>query len=204
MKFIVSPSSRPARVFVMLLIMLSCAVGLVYAEGSAKYVGAEKCKNCHSSAKKGDQYGVWKKMKHALAYESLATDKAKESGKAKGVTDPQNDAKCLKCHVTAYSEPADKKDAKFDPKQGIQCESCHGPGGNHVKARLAAAASEEGGDAFGGGEAARIKLPAGEINASPDAKVCQGCHNTESPNYKEFKFEDFKKLTAHPDPRKKP
>jgi hypothetical protein len=188
----------------LVLLLALGAVSLVFAQGSAKYVGADKCKNCHSSAKKGDQYGKWKQAKHATAYATLATDKAKESGKAKGVTDPQNDPKCLKCHVTAYSEAAGMKDDKFDPKLGVQCESCHGPGGNHVKARLAAAANEEGGDVFGGGgEEAPVKVPAGEINPKPDAKVCTTCHNPESPNYKEFKYDEFVKKIAHPDPRKK-
>ncbi|HUT53670.1 MAG TPA: cytochrome c family protein [bacterium] len=192
------------KMAVLALLLAAGAVSVVFAQASGnKYVGAEKCKNCHSSAAKGDQYGNWKKEKHAVAVETLSTDKAKEAGKAKGVADPATDPKCLKCHVTAYSEPAGMKDPKFDPKQGVQCESCHGPGGNHVKARLMAAANEEEGDVFGGGGDDKPKqIPAGEINAKPDAKVCTTCHNSESPSYKEFKYDEFVKKIAHPDPRK--
>jgi hypothetical protein len=189
-----------AKFTVLVLLLAAGAVSVVFAQASGnKYMGVEKCKNCHSSAAKGDQYGIWKKTKHAEAIPTLSSDQAKEFGKARGVDDPATDPKCLKCHVTAYSEPAEVKDAKFDPKLGVQCEACHGPGGNHVKARLAAAANEEGGDVFGG-EPKPVKIPAGEIVAKPDAKVCTTCHNTESPSYKPFNYDEFVKKIAHPDP----
>lgn len=198
-----------AGVLLMAALLAVGMVGLVFAaSGDAKYVGVNKCKNCHASKDKGDQYGKWLEEKHSKAFDSLASDKAKELGKAKGIDDPQKSDKCIKCHVTAFGVDASKLDSKFDNK-AVQCEACHGPGEKHVKARLAAAAEEDtGDDLFGLGEeeggAERKAIPEGEINSSPDAKICQGCHNDESPTFKDFNFEEKKKEIEHKDPRPKP
>jgi len=160
---------------------------------TAAYVGAERCKNCHSAPSKGDQYGKWAKEDHAKAFAKLAADAALKLGKEKGVAEPQKDKACATCHVTAYDEPAESKGKKFDPTQGVQCESCHGPGNKHVKARLEA--EEEAGDKL-------VKIPAGEIVAIPTAETCKKCHNEKSPSYKPFDYKKYLKDIAHPDPRK--
>jgi hypothetical protein len=180
-------------------------VSVVFAGANdAKYVGVEKCKNCHEAKNKGNQYGKWNEMKHSKAYETLASDEAKEIGQKQGIADPQKSDKCLKCHVTAFDKPADSKDKKFDSNLGVQCEQCHGPGGKHVKARLAEAAEEEGDDLFGDVEDDELKeLPPGEISAKVEEASCKECHNKESPTFEEFNFEERKKEMAHPDPRKK-
>ena len=177
--------------------------GVVYGQAkTAKYVGVNKCKMCHSSAAGGNQYGKWTEEKHSKAFDNLASAKAKETGSKQGIADPQTSDKCLKCHTTAFGVSKDMLDPKFDPKLGVQCESCHGPGENHVKARMAAAASG-GGDVFGPGKDQGVTIPAGEINGKPDAKVCLGCHNKESPNFTGFDFDKMSKQIAHPDPRLK-
>ena len=75
--------------------------GLAAVAKKNEFVGADKCKNCHSDAAKGDPYGVWSKSKHAQAYAVLAGDEAKKVGKEKGVAEPQKSADCSVCHVTA-------------------------------------------------------------------------------------------------------
>ena len=191
-----------------MLLALSMTVGtvaVVYAQGAdSNYMGVEKCKNCHEAAAKGNQYAKWQQMKHSKAYDNLGTDQAKELGKKAGVDDPQKSDKCLKCHVTAFTEPAGRKDEKFDNTKGVQCESCHGPGGFHVKSRLAEA-SQDSGDVFDTKEQPYKELPAGEIIGQPDEATCKKCHNPESPTYKEFNFNEVIKSAEfqHPDPRKK-
>ncbi len=161
-----------------------------------KFIGAEKCKNCHEAKSKGSQYSTWKAMKHAKAFETLGSEEAKKTAKEKGVDDPTTSEKCLKCHQTAFGEPAERIAAGFDPKAGIQCESCHGPGGNHLKARMAAADEDED-----SGELATI--PDTEIIKVPKEDTCKKCHNEESPNYKPFCFKFFEEKVRHFDPRKK-
>lgn len=171
------------------------------ASAENRYIGAAKCKNCHQSKESGDQYGVWQKEKHAKAYEELASDKAKAYGKERGVDEPQKSDKCLKCHVTAFGEPKEKLHRSFDPKLGVQCETCHGPGENHLKARMAAAAAEEG-KADAKKEAAYSKIPDDEIEKNPTMKTCLKCHNEESPGFKPFCFHKFVGEIRHLNPQK--
>src|SRR5690349_12825888 len=131
-------------------------VGIVVAQGAQEpkpaapavnhYIGAEKCKSCHQADAAGNQYSKWHGTEHAKAYERLASVEAKEAGKKRGVEDPQKSEKCLKCHVTAFGVPAESIKKGFEIKGGVQCESCHGPGEAHMKARFAAAAADEGTD----------------------------------------------------------
>jgi hypothetical protein len=182
------------------LLVLGIATVVLAQANTNKYMGANKCKSCHSSEKIGNQYGKWASSKHSQAFTNLAGAKAKELGTKAGVADPQTGDKCVKCHVTAFGVAKDLLDAKFDSKLGVQCEGCHGPGGKHMKARMAAAAAE--GDAFGGGAQPPAPIPADEIKGRPDAKVCAGCHNKESPSYVGFDFDKTKKEIAHPIPKK--
>jgi hypothetical protein len=168
---------------------------IALADEENQFVGSDKCKNCHSGAKKGDQHGSWLKHKHAKAYATLATPEAKKLGETKGVAEPQKDKACLACHVTAFNVPDAQKNKKFDMTQGVQCETCHGPGGKHVKARLAAEEEED--------DSKVVTIGKDEIIHVPNEELCLKCHNADSPNYKEFKFAERLKEVAHPDPRRK-
>jgi Cytochrome c554 and c-prime len=174
-----SPSSEPAQ-----------------AKKINHYIGSAKCKNCHNVAENGAQFDHWSKSKHAEAWKTLAGDAAKKLGAEKGIADPQKDEKCFKCHVTGFGLEADQFDKKFDKTAGVQCESCHGPGEAHMKARLAAAATEENPD-----PKVRKTLPEGEIQLKSDVKLCQTCHNAESPSFKAFCFHERLEKIAHYDPR---
>lgn len=168
------------------------------APAKNRYIGAAKCKNCHSAKESGDQYGVWMKEKHPNAYQALASDKAKEYAKARGIEgDPQKSDKCLKCHVTAFAAPKDELHKSFDPTLGVQCETCHGPGENHLKARMAAAA-----EAPEGAEPKYTAVPADEIIANPPMKTCLQCHNEESPSFKPFCFHKRVEDIRHLNPLK--
>jgi hypothetical protein len=165
-----------------------------------RYIGAAKCKNCHQAKESGDQYGVWLQEKHPKAFETLASDKAKAYAKERGIADPQKSEKCLKCHVTAYGEPKENLHRSFDPKLGVQCETCHGPGEKHLKARMAAAAEEEQ-----EGEkkpAAYTAIPDDEVVKSPPMKTCLQCHNDESPGFKPFCFHKAAADIRHVNPQK--
>jgi len=148
-----------------------------------QYVGADKCKSCHNAAGSGDQYGLWLKSRHHF---KPARDKTKATPKN------QTDPACLICHGTG-SIPAAMKDSAFDDTLGIQCESCHGPGGNHVKARMAAK-----NDAT---DNTLVELPAGEIIHEPPMETCtQQCHKGKFDSYKDY-IGKLKKI-AMLDPRR--
>jgi hypothetical protein len=159
-----------------------------------KYIGADKCKNCHSSDESGNQYHKWETGPHAKAYATLASDEAKAAGKEKGVDDPQTADQCLKCHVTAFGVADDMIKKGFNKEEGVQCESCHGPGEAHMKARFMAASQGDAGDG-------PQTVGPGEIKR-PDAATCTTCHNDESPSYKGFCYKHFWEKIEHWDPRK--
>jgi hypothetical protein len=173
------------------------AAGQDKAAAPNRYIGAEKCKNCHQTEASGNQYGHWQKAGHSKAFEVLASDAAKAFAKERGIEDAQASEKCLKCHVTAFGAAPEAIKKGFDPKHGVQCESCHGPGEKHLKARFAAAAAI-GADDSG----ARQELPAGEIISKVEMKTCLTCHNEESPTYKPFCFKERWAKIGHFDPRK--
>ena len=172
-------------------VIVACVAFVVTGVANAAdhmFVGATKCATCHKTAAQGEQYVKWQASKHAKAFATLATAEAKEVGKKLGVADPQKDAKCLKCHVTGYGAAAALHGPKYDPAEGVGCESCHGAGGDYIKK-----ATMEG-------------LTAGTITAAsvglvmPDQKTCEGCHNDQSPSFKGFDFEKMVAKIAHPLP----
>ena len=178
-------------------IVVAVGFGLALAAADAvakepQYVGVKKCKTCHSKDLIGNQYGAWKKMKHAKAFEALKEEKALEIAKKKGLTVPPSEApECLKCHVTAYGEPAAKFAGKpLDPKNGVQCESCHGPGSLYKKKKTMADHAKS--------------VAAGMWEPGKDEKICTRCHNDESPTWdpaKGFDYEKAKEEIAHPIPK---
>ncbi len=148
-----------------------------------KFVGATSCKTCHKSKKKGNQWAQWAQTKHAQAYQTLATPAARKAAAARGVEgDPQQAPECLRCHVTGYDAPADRRGRKYSVEDGVGCESCHGAGGNYKKKEI-------------------MKDKAAAIAAGlvvPDEKLCRGCHNQDSPTFQPFDYDKKVKEVLHP------
>lgn len=184
-----------------LVVAVLCATPTAEASQGAKkvnrYIGAQKCKTCHASKDTGNQHEALSQMKHAKAFATLAGDEAKKLAKEKGIEDPQKADACVKCHVTAFGVPEAEIAKGFDKTIGVQCESCHGPGDLHVKARMAAAANEDP-------DAPKVYkgLPAGEIVVNPEMSVCTSCHNKESPSYKPFCHCKMKLEIRHLNPKR--
>jgi len=147
-----------------------------------QYVGAAKCKSCHKKELMGNQHAKWMKGPHAKAYETLKGDKAAEVAKEKGIATPPYETKeCLGCHTTAYGLPAAAfKKKPLKAQDGVQCESCHGPGSNYRKKSIM---SDE-----------KKSIANGLV--LPTEEVCTACHNDESPTWDPavgFDFEEAKK-----------
>lgn len=112
------------------------------------FLGAKKCRKCHIK-----EYKTWSDTKHAKAFEAL-TEKYHEDGE------------CLKCHTTAMNEGGFKSMEETPDLLGIQCEQCHGAGGDHVPlmTKLKKEKKEKAG------------YPKDKkITATPTG--CTGCHN---------------------------
>jgi hypothetical protein len=159
------------------LILALAAVVLVGATVSSaqnKYVGAKKCAMCHDKMAKGNAYAVWEKSPHAKAFETLKSKEAEEIAKKKGLKKSAAESpECLKCHV-----PGGGAVAGVTNTEGVTCEGCHGPASAylnlHSKKENLAKAKE-----------------AGLVVSADNGKMCEKCHNSESPTFKGF---DFKKM----------
>ena len=144
------------------------------AKAGLKYVGSQVCGECHSVTSKNHEYGEWRYSKHAQAYAILSTDEAKRLAAEQGITEPQKSETCLNCHTTGAGASPDGFSETFDPAQGVQCESCHGPGSDHVSEMLQH-------DSLA---AVKTQLPPG------DKTICQGCH-TENIHGNRFEFAKY-------------
>ena len=132
----------------------------------AAYVGSDACQGCHAS-----EHARWKAHPHAHALATL-------EGKGKAA-----DAACLGCHTTGYAKggfPEAGKAAEHAALAGVGCESCHGPGGDHVPAN----ASKRG----------TIVSLADKCDSCVILQVCGSCHDPD--NDPGFEYEVKQKIEA--------
>jgi hypothetical protein len=106
---------------------------------SSPYVGWQACGECHPG-----QMRQWQQTRHADAYRTLAARKQ------------QFNLDCLSCHVTGYEKAAPEILVPPANLQAVGCESCHGPGRQHINAP-----SQE------------------QMIRKPSAEICLRCHTPE-------------------------
>jgi predicted CXXCH cytochrome family protein len=112
---------------------------------------------------------------HAEIYESWA--KTKHARTIDRLSAEERGQSCVVCHSTGGTGRIER-DGKF-VNQNVQCEACHGAAAAHV-----ADSSNRVG-----------------LTKSPQAKVCEGCHNAKSPSFKGFVFQGMSRL-SHSMPKK--
>lgn len=85
----------------------------------AAYAGSEACRSCHPA-----EFETWAANPHARAVETLVAE------------GQEGNAECLACHTSAPGSPGSfPAGAEITDQPGLApvgCESCHGPGGDHV------------------------------------------------------------------------
>ncbi len=152
------------------------------------HIGTMKCRMCHNSKAKGEQFTKWTQSPHSQAYRTLGGDQAKEVAAARGIVDPQAASECLSCHVTGHGAPAVKLTDKYKIEDGVGCESCHGAGGDYWK--MATMKNRE------------MSIAVGLV--IPNEATCTPCHNDLSPTFKGFDYAAASARIAHPNPRSVP
>ncbi len=139
------------------------------------YVGVEKCRTCHEKELMGDQVGVWFEGPHRRAHETLLGQESASIAKRLELEGPAHESDaCLRCHLTAFGVSPLRIANLLAPDDGVQCESCHGPGRDYRKKKIM---SER--------EKAEKK---GLWDAGHDASICLGCHNPESPTFDPLRY----------------
>ena len=80
------------------------------------YASAAACQRCHEQ-----EYLQWSATRHAFAYETLLKKER------------YFDARCVSCHTTGFGYRTGFQIGDSDSTlKGVQCETCHGPGKQHV------------------------------------------------------------------------
>jgi hypothetical protein len=173
-----------------LSVILGLAVSAAVAQAEAAapqhaYIGVAGCRMCHTTAKQGNQVGIWKGTKHATAYETLKTPEALKMGTDRGLKKaPVESPECLRCHATAWdlsdAQKADFVKPAFKVEDGVQCETCHGAGNDYKSLSVM--------------KDHALSLKAGLMMG--DEKLCITCHNDQSPAWKPDRFttKDGKKV----------
>jgi hypothetical protein len=151
------------------------------------YMGIKKCSMCHKGEAKGAIFEKWQTTAHAKAFVNLISPAALETYKKKMGKDgsPQTDPACLKCHITGFGITDTTIAAALVKEDGVTCEACHGPGADYGKMNIM-----------------KDKAAALTNGLTVDPKAgCVKCHNAESPNFKEFKLDEFWAKIAHARPK---
>ncbi|MBZ5648153.1 MAG: cytochrome c family protein [Acidobacteriia bacterium] len=161
-------------------------VGSLPLFAQAQYIGSGRCRPCHLQEAKS-----WQQTKMASGFDLLKAGVAAEVKKSKKLDpnkDYTHDAECLVCHTTGYGKPGGFESIEKTPAlAGVQCEACHGAGGNYAKPNVMS---------FQNKEFKRAEVVAAGL-VLPDAKACQGCHNSKSEFYKPFDFESRQAKGVH-------
>jgi hypothetical protein len=157
-----------------------------------QYVGVARCKSCHTRIDRTGPYDIWRSSRHAQAYRTLGTDRARELAALAEVEEhPQRAPECLECHVTGYGRDSSYFLASFREADGIQCEACHGPGSLYWTPDVMSLRMY-----IDDPEAQRqIAFAAGLI--IPDEQTCITCHNERSPGFKGFDFKTYYEKIRH-------
>lgn len=178
-------------VTLVMAIALTSVVSLA-GEPTHDYVGVQVCAMCHRTPKNGEQFQKWQASKHSQAYKTLLTPAAQKIAEAKGIKGSPADAKeCLQCHETAYDAPASQLGPRFNKEDGVQCETCHGPGKDYMKMNIMK--NEK--------EAVANGLTLLSVKDGSAEKFCVTCHNKKSPTFKGFDFKKMWAQIAHPVPQ---
>jgi len=126
--------------------------------GQSPYTGADACRDCHQTT-----YDKWLETPHSRAFARL-----EEVGKS---FDPD----CIACHTVGFERPGGYIDSRLTMHLiDVQCESCHGPGREHVEAK--------------GTE----PTPHADW---PREKICQQCHT--QPHSPQFDMNSYWPRIAH-------
>jgi hypothetical protein len=152
------------------LVAMLLAAAPSSAERKHDYVGVEKCRTCHEKELMGNQVATWSAGPHRGAFETLASPASVAIAAKLGIAEPPSVSEaCLRCHQTAQGVSPVRIAHPLETSDGVQCESCHGPGRDYRKKKIMSERKK-----------AEKK---GLWDAGADAAICTTCHNEESPTF---------------------
>ncbi|MCC7478667.1 cytochrome c family protein [bacterium] len=140
------------------------------------YTGSAACKDCHPA-----EYAKWESSGHSHAFSTLVRH------------DAASTMDCLECHVVGLLEPGGFLPASAQPAlAAVGCESCHGPGGEHIGLAQRIDPSELSPVAIESGKLPRMDKKA---IARGDLANCVYCHDDF--NSPDFRLEEYWPQVQH-------
>lgn len=144
------------------------------AEELGRFVGSRECESCHEPS-----YEVWKDTGHSDAWKTLVELEIPR------IHDPE----CISCHVVGWHpteyfpyESGFLSEEETPDLVDVGCESCHGPGENHVKAEMGSDEQLQ--------EKLRKAMTVTKEQAQHDkAHWCLNCHDLD--NSPDFDFDEY-------------
>jgi len=136
----------------------------------AEYTGSKACEFCHE-----EEYATWSQQAHAASVAKLEEPSETE------------DPECLRCHTTAFGKPggfpSGGRPGEHPDLAVVGCESCHGPGSEHVE-------SEET-------QIGNIIALGDKCESCVILQICGSCHDEANDPGFEFELEDKLELQRH-------
>jgi hypothetical protein len=151
-----------------------------------KYVGLKGC-SCHDKT----QTVLWQIGPHSEAYSTLLNLESKDITEQRGdEVSPEDNMYCLKCHSTRAVVDEEEPDLYWT--DGVQCESCHGPGGWYSSPKVMSKAK------YDRQREVQHKLAVESGLTEQDETVCRNCHSGECPADKgEWNYKKALKVIDH-------
>jgi len=167
----------------MLKVVLGAVVAATACAQDAElplFVGKAACVRCHAGGGIAAPCPQASIAAHARAFEALSRPSARDIAALNGVFAPPREVRlCLECHSTGADEGPRWWAGSFNIADGVQCESCHGPGSAHLE-----------------------RPPLAHTIRRPDRSVCLTCH-IHRPSHVEVRDRGFS-LSADDDRYKTP
>ncbi|HEX5082978.1 MAG TPA: multiheme c-type cytochrome [Blastocatellia bacterium] len=131
------------------------AVALAGKPLNTPFTLSESCAQCHK-----EEYEVWKNSRHSHAFAALEEKQR------------MFDSNCVGCHSLGFRDQGFVSVKATPQFANVHCESCHGPGSEHIKAPTA-----------------------GNYKTPPKNQSCLVCHDRD--NSPDFDFEKYWPVIAH-------
>ena len=131
------------------------AVALAGKPLNTPFALSESCAQCHKA-----EYEAWKNSRHSHAF-AVLDEKQR-----------MFDSNCVGCHSLGYRDQGFVSIKATPQFANVHCESCHGPGAEHIKAPTA-----------------------GNYKTPPKNQSCLVCHDRD--NSPDFDFEKYWPVIAH-------
>lgn len=178
------------RLIYFLVVVILFSLMKTFPQNGYTYIGVEACVMCHKTEKQGSQFSIWQNSRHAKAFETLKTEKANQIAKEKGFNTPAAETPdCLKCHVSGYNLDPSMLGKKFKVEDGVQCETCHGPGSAYKDMKVM--------------KDRELAIKNGLIVHDKLQNFCIGCHNVESPTFVDMNIDEAWQKIKHSVPETK-